>query len=52
MNIPIKRALLSASDKTGIESLARCLSETGCELISTGNTARVLRESGLTVTDG
>ena len=35
------------SDKTGIVSLARCLSDSGCELISTGNTGQILREAGL-----
>ena len=48
---PIQRALLSVSDKTGLLPLARTLAAAGVELISTGGTARALREAGLTVTD-
>ncbi len=48
-SLPIQRALLSVSDKTGIVDLARALAEQNVELISTGGTAAVLRESGLTV---
>jgi phosphoribosylaminoimidazolecarboxamide formyltransferase/IMP cyclohydrolase len=44
-----RRALLSASDKTGIVELARELHELGFELISTGGTARLLASSGLPV---
>lgn len=51
MNVPVKRALLSVSDKTGVVELGRALHELGCELVSTGGTARVLREAGLPVTD-
>ena len=47
----ISRALLSVSDKTGLESLARSLVGFGVELISTGGTATALRALGLTVTD-
>lgn len=47
----IERALLSVSDKTGLAPLARALAETGVELISTGGTAKALREAGLQVTD-
>ncbi len=43
------RALLSVSDKTGIVSLARELQARGWELLSTGGTARALREAGLPV---
>lgn len=46
-----RRALLSVSDKTGIVELGRALAELGWELLSTGGTARVLREAGLPVTD-
>jgi phosphoribosylaminoimidazolecarboxamide formyltransferase / IMP cyclohydrolase len=49
--IPIKRALLSVFDKTGIVDLARLLDEQGCELLSTGGTARLLRSEGLPVKD-
>jgi phosphoribosylaminoimidazolecarboxamide formyltransferase / IMP cyclohydrolase len=47
----IQRALLSVSDKTGLVPLAQTLSSAGVELISTGGTAKVLREAGLKVTD-
>jgi phosphoribosylaminoimidazolecarboxamide formyltransferase / IMP cyclohydrolase len=45
------RALLSVSDKTGLGDFARTLQEAGWELISTGGTARALREAGLAVLD-
>ena len=45
------RALLSVSDKTGLVDLARALLERGWTLLSTGGTARALREAGLAVTD-
>jgi len=44
-------ALLSVSDKRGIESLARALVDRGVQLLSTGGTATLLREQGLPVTD-
>ncbi len=47
--IPIKRALLSVSDKTDLVPLARKLVSNGVTLISTGGTARQLEEAGLTV---
>lgn len=50
-NIPIKRALISVSDKTGIVDLARDLAARGVELVSTGGTARALRDAGLAVRD-
>ncbi len=46
---PIRRALLSVSDKHGLVELARFLASHNVELISTGGTARTLREAGLTV---
>lgn len=47
-----KRALLSVSDKSGIEDFARALVEQfGYQLLSTGGTARILRDAGLPVTD-
>lgn len=49
--LPIKRALLSVYDKTGIVELATTLHGLGCELLSTGGTARLLREAGLPVKD-
>jgi phosphoribosylaminoimidazolecarboxamide formyltransferase/IMP cyclohydrolase len=47
----IQRALLSVFDKTGLVPFAQALAECGIELISTGGTARTLREQGLTVKD-
>ena len=47
----IKRALISVSDKSGLAEFATALSGLGVEIISTGGTARSLREAGLTVTD-
>ncbi|MFO1495270.1 MAG: bifunctional phosphoribosylaminoimidazolecarboxamide formyltransferase/IMP cyclohydrolase [Lysobacterales bacterium] len=49
--IPIRRALLSVSDKTGLIELAHALAAHQVELWSTGGTARALREAGLVVTD-
>ena len=48
---PIRRALLSTWDKTGLAELASALAELGVELISTGGTATALREAGLAVTE-
>ncbi len=47
--IPIRRALLSVSDKTGLVSLARVLASHGVEIISTGGTALALLQAGLQV---
>jgi len=47
----IQRALLSVSDKAGLVPFAQTLAASGVELISTGGTARALREAGLTVKD-
>jgi phosphoribosylaminoimidazolecarboxamide formyltransferase/IMP cyclohydrolase len=47
----IQRALLSVFDKTGLVPFAKVLAEAGVELISTGGTAKALREAGLTVKD-
>ena len=48
-NIKIKRALISVSDKKGVVELARFLSENGVKIISTGGTARVLKEAGIEI---
>jgi phosphoribosylaminoimidazolecarboxamide formyltransferase/IMP cyclohydrolase len=48
---PIRRALLSVTDKAGLVAFAQTLSAHGVELISTGGTAAALRLSGLSVTD-
>src|SRR5579864_5923862 len=47
----IQRALLSVSDKTGLVPFAQTLAKAGVELISTGGTAKALREAGLAVKD-
>jgi phosphoribosylaminoimidazolecarboxamide formyltransferase/IMP cyclohydrolase len=47
----ISRALLSVSDKTGLVPFAQILAHAGVELISTGGTAKTLRDAGLTVKD-
>ncbi|MGD7654690.1 MAG: bifunctional phosphoribosylaminoimidazolecarboxamide formyltransferase/IMP cyclohydrolase [Verrucomicrobiales bacterium] len=49
--MPITRALLSVSDKSGLTEFAQELSALGVELLSTGGTAKALREAGLTVID-
>jgi phosphoribosylaminoimidazolecarboxamide formyltransferase / IMP cyclohydrolase len=46
---PVRRALLSVSDKTGIVELARELKERGIELLSTGGTAKLLESHGIAV---
>ena len=48
---PIRRALLSVSDKAGIIEFAQALSQRGVELLSTGGTARLLADAGLPVTE-
>jgi len=50
-SIPIRRALLSVSDKTGIVELGTALAKKGVELVSTGGTAKALRDAGLEVRD-
>ena len=47
----IRRALLSVTDKTGLVELAQALAGFGVELVSTGGTARALREAGLAIKD-
>ena len=49
--VPIRRALLSVSDKTGLADLGQALAARGVELVSTGGTAKALRDAGLTVKD-
>jgi phosphoribosylaminoimidazolecarboxamide formyltransferase/IMP cyclohydrolase len=49
--VTIKRALLSVSDKEGLVELGRTLAAHGVELVSTGGTAKALREAGLEVRD-
>ncbi len=47
----IQRAILSVTDKTGLPEFARQLSQMGVELVSTGGTAKLLRDSGIAVKD-
>src|SRR3990172_9254043 len=47
----IKRALVSVHDKEGVVEFARELRSLGCEILSTGGTARLLRDSGVKVID-
>jgi phosphoribosylaminoimidazolecarboxamide formyltransferase/IMP cyclohydrolase len=49
--VPVRRALLSVTDKTGVVELARALAAHGCELISTGGTRAALEAAGLAVTE-
>lgn len=48
---PVRRALLSVTDKTGLIEFAQVLAGHGVELVSTGGTAKALRDAGLTVKD-
>jgi phosphoribosylaminoimidazolecarboxamide formyltransferase/IMP cyclohydrolase len=50
-DLPVKRALLSVSDKTGLAELGEALARHGVELVSTGGTAQALRQAGLQVRD-
>ena len=50
-SVAVRRALLSVSDKTGLLDLAKSLAAHGVELLSTGGTAKALREAGLAVKD-
>lgn len=47
----VQRALISVSDKSGLMAFAQALAQAGVEIISTGGTAKALREGGLKVTD-
>jgi phosphoribosylaminoimidazolecarboxamide formyltransferase / IMP cyclohydrolase len=49
MLLPVRRALLSVSDKTGLVELARALAKRNIEILSTGGTARLLASHGLAV---
>ncbi|MFN2536920.1 MAG: bifunctional phosphoribosylaminoimidazolecarboxamide formyltransferase/IMP cyclohydrolase [Mycobacteriales bacterium] len=48
--IPVRRALVSVYDKTGLEELGRGLAQAGVQVVSTGSTAAKLREAGVAVT--
>ena len=47
----IKRALISLTDKSGIEGFAKELSDLGIEILSTGGTAKTIRQAGIKVMD-
>jgi len=49
--VPVRRALISVSDKTGLLELAAALSDAGVEIVSTGSTASTIRDAGHAVTD-
>jgi phosphoribosylaminoimidazolecarboxamide formyltransferase/IMP cyclohydrolase len=49
--VPVKRALISVSDKTGLAEFGQALAARGVELLSTGGTAKALREAGCAVKD-
>ena len=49
--MPIKRALISVSDKTGIAEFAKSLSSLNVEIISTGGTAKLLQDNNISVTE-
>ncbi len=49
--LPIRRALISVSDKAGLVPFARALADRGVEILSTGGSSRVLREAGVPVKD-
>lgn len=49
--IPIKRALISVSDKTGLLELAKSLATAGVEIVSTGSTAKTIADAGIKVTE-
>src|SRR3989338_10994768 len=51
MNPKIQRALISVSDKDGLTPLGQSLHERGVEILSTGGTAKALREAGIPVKD-
>ena len=49
--VPVKRALISVSDKTGLIELATALNNVGAEIVSTGSTAKTIAEAGIPVTE-
>jgi phosphoribosylaminoimidazolecarboxamide formyltransferase / IMP cyclohydrolase len=51
VNVPVRRALLSVSDKTGLVELAQALARRAVEILSTGGTARLLASHGIAVTE-
>ena len=51
ITMPIRRALISVSDKTEVVTLAKALADAGTELLSTGGTAKAIRDAGIPVKD-
>ena len=51
MRIPIRRAVISVFDKTGVKELASALHGVGCEIVSTGSTAEAIRSAGVPATE-
>jgi phosphoribosylaminoimidazolecarboxamide formyltransferase/IMP cyclohydrolase len=51
VNVPVRRALLSVSDKTGLIELAQALARRHVEILSTGGTAQLLAAHGIAVTE-
>jgi phosphoribosylaminoimidazolecarboxamide formyltransferase / IMP cyclohydrolase len=49
--VPVRRALISVSDKSGLLELAGALADSGVEIVSTGSTAQTIRDAGYAVTD-
>jgi phosphoribosylaminoimidazolecarboxamide formyltransferase / IMP cyclohydrolase len=49
--VPVRRALISVSDKTGLIDLARVLNENGVSIVSTGSTAKSIADAGIPVTE-
>ncbi|SDQ07689.1 phosphoribosylaminoimidazolecarboxamide formyltransferase / IMP cyclohydrolase [Curtobacterium sp. UNCCL20] len=49
--VPVRRALISVSDKSGLLELAGALADAGVEIVSTGSTAQTIRDAGYAVTD-
>ncbi|MBO6512268.1 MAG: hypothetical protein JJ979_27930, partial [Roseibium sp.] len=49
--VPVKRALLSVFDKTGLVDFAKALADRGVELVSTGGSYKALKDAGLAVLD-
>jgi phosphoribosylaminoimidazolecarboxamide formyltransferase / IMP cyclohydrolase len=51
LNTPIRRALISVSDKTGLIDFARALHDSGVAILSTGGSAKAIRDAGIPVTE-
>ena len=47
--VPVRRALISVSDKSGLVEFARALADADCEILSTGGSAKTIAEAGIPV---